>query len=83
MAAEMYALSFMLEIIRMDDWEWVACMSRFTTMIERQHSTHSGAGTTLLCLEGRRERHRLPCSQVDDRLRTLASSGVPRVRKSR
>jgi hypothetical protein len=44
MAAEMDAVSFMLEIIRMDDWEWVACMSRFTAMIEKQHSTHPGPG---------------------------------------
>jgi hypothetical protein len=44
MAAEMDAVSFMLEIIRMEDWELVACMSRFTTMIERQHSTHPGPG---------------------------------------
>jgi hypothetical protein len=43
-AAEMDAVSFMLEIIRMEDWELVACMSRFTTMIERQHSTHPGPG---------------------------------------
>jgi hypothetical protein len=35
MAAEMDAVSFMLEIVRMEDWEWVACVSRFTTMIER------------------------------------------------
>jgi hypothetical protein len=44
MAAEMDAVSFMMEIVRMEDSEWVVCMSRFTMMTTRQHSTHLEPG---------------------------------------